>query len=83
MSDKIGLGLLGKYINREYVLNYRICKESLYKSTYKGNAFSKGVAYKTSREDDKFIWLVDNHGNEFDFAKTPTTPYYFIEDYFT
>lgn len=57
------------------------CKKSLYKSTYEGDAFTKGKTYILTIED-KYYWLVDNEGHEFSFTKTPGKTMYFIGDYF-
>ncbi len=44
------------------------CKKSLYKSTYKKNAFTKGKKYIMTLKDDKKCQIVDNEGREFDFT---------------
>ena len=57
------------------------CKKDLYKSTYKGKAFTKGTSYSIARKDE-FIWIIDNEGNEFNFSMEKIDPYYYIMDYF-
>ena len=44
------------------------CKKSLYKSTYKGNAFIKGKSYTIAKEDNLFIWVKDKENNDFNFS---------------
>lgn len=44
------------------------CTKSLYKSTYRRNAFTKGKKYEIVREDD-LVWLKDETGQEFNFTK--------------
>lgn len=58
------------------------CKKSLYKSTYKGNAFTKGNEYEVVREEKRFVWLIDNTGKEFSMCKENQYGYYFIKKYF-
>jgi hypothetical protein len=48
---------------------YLICKKSLYKSTYKKNAFSKNKGYLIQSEDEKFINLIDNEKRYLTFQK--------------
>jgi len=59
------------------------CKKDLHKSTYNGNAFTKGRTYRAcNHEDPAFVWLTDNQGNEFSMSKEQEPPYYFVCDYF-
>lgn len=58
------------------------CIKSLYKSTYKGYAFTKGKEYVIDSEDDEFYTFIDNLGRKFEMSKKLTTIYYFVEDYF-
>jgi hypothetical protein len=58
------------------------CKKSLYKSTYKGHAFTKGKEYVIDSEDAEFYTFIDNLGRKFEMSKKLTTIYYFVEDYF-
>lgn len=60
----------------------RKCKKSLYKSTYKDNAFTKGESYNIVEEDDNFFYLTDNKGRSFNFSKLKKLPYYWVDDYF-
>jgi hypothetical protein len=58
------------------------CKKSLYKSTYKHNAFTKGKYYELSYKDDKFFYIKDNTGREFSVAINNISTFYWVEDYF-
>lgn len=58
------------------------CKRSLYKSTYRGNAFTKGKIYNVIEEDDDFLYIEDNKSQRFNFSKIKNEPYYYIDDYF-
>lgn len=58
------------------------CSKSLYKSTYKRNAFTKNKKYNVIEIDDKFYHIVDNEGRAFTICKTETPTYYYINDYF-
>lgn len=60
----------------------RKCKKSLYKRTYKGNAFTKGKTYNIVEEDNNHFYLIDNEGHKFNFSKELKSPYYYINDYF-
>lgn len=60
----------------------RKCKKNLYKSTYKGNSFTKGKTYNIEDEDDNFFYFIDNEGMSFNFSKVEKLPYYWVEDYF-
>jgi hypothetical protein len=58
------------------------CIKSLFKSTYKKNAFSKNKKYEIVGEDDRFIFLKDNEGNSFNFSKNnDSNVYYKLDDY--
>ena len=59
-----------------------LCKKSLYKSTYKANAFIEGNVYKILDEDDKTIFIEDETGDAFSFSKFDHGKFYFIDDYF-
>lgn len=59
-----------------------ICKKSLFKSTYKKNAFTKKKKYSISSEDDNFYFLIDNGLNEFSFSKKGVSPFYSFHEYF-
>lgn len=61
---------------------YKKCKKSLYKSTYKGYAFTKNKKYIIKSEDKDYIYLIDNQGNIFDMYKNPSNIYYYFNDYF-
>ena len=58
------------------------CKKSLYKSTYKKNAFTKNKKYDVVEIDDKFYHIVDNEGRALTVSKTEIPIYYYIGDYF-
>ncbi len=58
-----------------------VCKKSLRKSTYRGNAFVKGRSYEVIREDD-YVWLRDEHEQEFNFARQADYISYLLSDYF-
>jgi hypothetical protein len=46
------------------------CRQSLYKSTYKGNAFKKGHRYVVHPDPDKrLVFVVDETGHPFSFLK--------------
>lgn len=48
------------------------CIKSLYKSTYKKNAFTNGQTYQVdevkSKEDEDIIFIIDNENHDFNFA---------------
>jgi len=69
--------------NSKSLDNKAICVKSLYKSTYKGNAFDIDNSYLIKSEDDKFYYVIDNTGHEFNLSKTETAPYYYFGDYFS
>jgi len=61
------------------------CKKSIFKSTYKSKAFTRGKFYKIVSEDESLISLLDNYKYKFTFTKhfnSSTWDYYFIKDYF-
>jgi hypothetical protein len=61
-----------------------VCRKSLYKSTYRKNAFSKGRSYEVVEQEKFRIWIKDNTGRPFNFA-TPDAPEkteYLFFDYF-
>jgi len=60
-----------------------ICKKSLFKSTYKRNAFTNNKKYKIDSEDEKFYYIIDNESNQFNFSKkNDEVDYYKFEEYF-
>jgi hypothetical protein len=71
-----------KQLNISDVIMSRKCKKSLYKSTYKGNAFTKNKTYNVVDEDDNFFYIIDNEGQEFSMCKAQSNVYYWIDDYF-
>ncbi len=59
------------------------CIKSLYRSTYKRNAFTKNKYYFIVGGYDKFYLVKDNLNREFDFLKPEfDTPQYNINHYF-
>tara|TARA_B110000503_G_C6759992_1_gene255076 strand:+ start:101 stop:382 length:282 start_codon:yes stop_codon:yes gene_type:complete len=63
------------------------CIKSLYKSTYKRNAFTKGKSYKIEYKDnidnDSFIFIIDNCENLFSFKEhLAKDGFYLFSDYF-
>lgn len=70
------------------------CKQSLYKSTYKKNAFIKGRKYEIVLNDpfgklpikdrygNKLIWIKDENDHPFTFSEERVMTYYVLEDYF-
>lgn len=62
--------------------NTLTCKNDLYKSTYRGNAFDKGKSYEVIDEDERFFWIKDNNGKEMNFSIERESPYLFLDDYF-
>lgn len=64
------------------------CIQSLYKSTYKRNAFSKNKIYTVTNENSDFLYVIDNENQEFSISKfphhlqSPPNSFYFLEDYF-
>ncbi len=73
---------LPSYQENLNIIMSRKCKKSLYKSTYKGNAFTKDKTYNIVDEDDDFFYIIDNEGRKFSMHKTPSNTYYYIDDYF-
>jgi hypothetical protein len=57
------------------------CRKSLFKSTYRKNAFTKGRKYEVVSEDD-YVWVRDNTGRPFTFSRTSGGPFYVLSDYF-
>jgi hypothetical protein len=58
------------------------CIKSLYKSTYRRNAFTKGKAYELVREDD-LVWIKDETGHEFNFVREKgSRGCYILAEYF-
>ena len=60
-----------------------LCIKSLYKSTYKNNAFSNGKLYEIIKSDDEFVYIKDNEGCDFNFSKDQSDHYYNFDKYFT
>ncbi len=62
----------------------KVCKKELFKSTYRGFAFKKGKEYQVTSEDDKFIFIKDEKGHNFNFVKeaAPGSIFYYLDDYF-
>ena len=58
------------------------CKKSLYKSPYRGLAFSKNKIYGIFSEDDDFVWFLDNQNQQFSFAKKKIAGFYMVNEYF-
>lgn len=58
------------------------CIKTLYKSTYKNNAFICGKDYNLSYIDNDYIFIKDECDNEFSFVKIKKYGFYWIEDYF-
>lgn len=59
------------------------CKKSIYKSTYKKNAFTKDKHYTIREETKTHYWITDNLNNSFSFTKTKAnTGEYLFSDYF-
>jgi hypothetical protein len=59
-----------------------ICKKSLYKSTYNGNAFTVGKPYRVAEADSDYIWVVDDEGKKFSFSREEVVGYYYFNSYF-
>jgi len=57
------------------------CIKSLFKSTYRKNAFHKGRVYEVVLVDD-YTWLRDNEFNEFSFVREEKYGMYLLSDYF-
>jgi hypothetical protein len=57
------------------------CIKSIFKSTYRKNAFHKGRVYEVVLEDD-YTWLRDNEFNEFSFVREEKYGMYLLSDYF-
>lgn len=70
------------YKTNSIVMRSRKCKKSLHKSTYGGNAFTKGKTYDIIEEDEFFFYIKDNKGWEFSMHKTPFHGYYWVDEYF-
>lgn len=73
--------MFNKTQNRTILFSKK-CKKSLYKSTYKKNAFTKNKTYDVFEEDESFLWFVDNENNQFCVCKTAAHGYYYVNDYF-
>ena len=59
------------------------CKKSLYRSTYKGNAFTKNMRYEIVSIDKDFIFIKDNKNHIFDLKKIgDNNIFYTFGDYF-
>lgn len=63
------------------------CIKSLYKSSYKRNAFTKGklykIEYKNNIGNDLFVFIIDNCANLFSFKDDhPKDVFYLFSDYF-
>lgn len=58
------------------------CKKSLYKSTYKRNAFNKGKEYIILYEEEDIIYLLDEMDQTFSFSKKEEHTMYNFTDYF-
>ena len=58
------------------------CKKSLYKSTYRKNAFKAGKRYTESEEyknDPDHRWIIDETGRLFSFSKANWPGFYYFE----
>ena len=64
------------------VIMKRKCKKSIYKSTYKKNAFTKNRIYICIEENDNFLYFIDNEGKKFSISKNSSNSFYWLEDYF-
>lgn len=61
----------------------KVCIKNLYKSTYQGNAFTRGESYSIEEDIDKrFFSITDNENNKFQMSKEPLENFYYIGDYF-
>lgn len=62
------------------------CKKSLYKYTYKKNAFTKGKFYTFCDRDfhhgADIIWMIDSQNQEFSFSLEPDGFLRLFSDYF-
>jgi len=58
------------------------CIKSLYKSTYKGNAFDENKEYELILIDGIVFYLLDNKRQEFSMTKNGGDVFYDIESYF-
>lgn len=68
------------------------CKKDLYKSTYLANAFDQKKQYNVVESDSRapwvqandpeIIWVLDNKGESFSFARHQVHDVYVFEDYF-
>jgi hypothetical protein len=59
------------------------CKKSIYKSTYKRNAFTKGKNYFLVEEDELRYWVRDELGNPSSFTKKETFGEHLFSNYFS
>lgn len=74
---------LFKNRNKPVVLFSKKCIKSLYRSTYKGYAFTKNKTYYCIEEDNDFFYMLDNRGDKgFNFSKTPKLGFYNMDEYF-
>jgi len=59
------------------------CTKSLYKNTYRENAFKKGKSYSVIEENELGLYLIDEEGHSFYFAKSvDRLPFYLLNEYF-
>lgn len=59
-----------------------LCKKSLYKSTYKGNAFIAGKHYEVVEEGKEFVWLSDEHAAIINLSIDSSEVYYELHTFF-
>lgn len=59
-----------------------LCKKSLFKSTYKKNAFTESMVYFVTYEDEKFYYIIDEKNHPMNFAKEDHGVFYFFDTYF-
>lgn len=58
------------------------CIKSLFKSTYKKNAFNEKKEYFIVEDTDKFYYILDENNHPFNFAKENHGVFCFFDDYF-
>ena len=58
------------------------CIKSLYKSTYKGYAFTKNRIYDIVTDERHTVYILDNEGREFNFTRVDGNTQYKLKDYF-
>lgn len=62
-----------------------LCKKSLFKSTYEGNAFNQGVEYEvvSTEKDNDWTFVRDEEGQAFGpFVRREDGRSYVLHDYF-